>query len=97
MLEGIREASTVIGEGISAYLSDGKKVATTVGVITAIAGGIYGARMASNIGFKYLTDKLVKVCVRLFVCVEVVMRCGCVEIRVVCACVHVHGYVLIQC
>lgn len=61
VLEGIREAGAVVGDGVTKFLSDGKKVATTVGVITAIAAGIYGARMASNVGFKYLSNKLVKV------------------------------------
>jgi len=59
-LEGIREAGNVIGQGVTDYLSDGQKVATTVGIITAIAAGVYGARMGATVAGKYIADKLVK-------------------------------------
>eukprot|EP00035_Acanthoeca_spectabilis_P021059 m.436109 g.436109 ORF g.436109 m.436109 type:complete len:579 (+) comp17935_c0_seq1:54-1790(+) len=59
-LEGIREAGKVIGDGVQSFLTDTTKVATTVGIITAIAAGVYGARMGANVTGKYIADKLVK-------------------------------------
>lgn len=46
---------------MQSFLTDTTKVATTVGIITAIAAGVYGARMGANVTGKYIADKLVKV------------------------------------
>jgi ATPase family AAA domain-containing protein 3A/B len=61
VMEGIREAGTVVGDGVASFLTDTTKVATTVGVITAIAAGVYGARMGASVSGKYIADKLIKV------------------------------------
>ncbi|CAH8439418.1 unnamed protein product [Schistosoma turkestanicum] len=44
VLESITTAGSVIGNGISSFLSEPDKVATVIGSLTLLAGGIYGAK-----------------------------------------------------
>ncbi|KAH8853284.1 ATPase family AAA domain-containing protein 3-B [Schistosoma japonicum] len=44
VLESITTAGSVIGNGVSSFLSEPDKVATVVGSLTLLAGGIYGAK-----------------------------------------------------
>lgn len=77
VMEGIREAGTVVGDGVASFLTDTTKVATTVGVITAIAAGVYGARMGASVSGKYIADKLIKVkTVHSFALVLLRLGCG---------------------
>lgn len=59
-LEGIQEASRQIGDGVTAYLKDTEKVAKTVGLVTALAAGVYFSRSAATVTAKYMSDKLMK-------------------------------------
>ncbi|CAH8831742.1 unnamed protein product [Trichobilharzia szidati] len=44
VLESITTAGSVIGGGISSFLSEPDKVATVIGSLTLLAGGVYGAK-----------------------------------------------------
>lgn len=44
VLESITTAGSVIGNGISSFLSEPEKVATVIGSLTLLAGGVYGAK-----------------------------------------------------
>ncbi|VDQ02346.1 unnamed protein product [Trichobilharzia regenti] len=44
VLESITTAGSVIGSGISSFLSEPDKVATVIGSLTLLAGGVYGAK-----------------------------------------------------
>jgi ATPase family AAA domain-containing protein 3A/B len=59
-LEAIRVATSSVGGGISAFLSDERKVFTAVGGITAAAGGIYVARASSSVLGAYIAARLGK-------------------------------------
>lgn len=57
-LEGIREAGAVIGKGVTDYLSDTQKIGATVGVVTALAIGIYSVRAGTAVASKYISSRL---------------------------------------
>lgn len=44
ILESISTAGSVLGSGFNAFISEREKVATVVGSLTLLAGGIYGAK-----------------------------------------------------
>jgi len=48
----------VIGRGVSDYLADTQKMAATVGVVTALALGIYSVRAGSAVAGKYVSARL---------------------------------------
>lgn len=60
VLEGIKLAGTTVGDGLSAYLSDGEKIAATVGVVTALALGVYSTRAGAKVGGELLANRLRK-------------------------------------
>lgn len=57
-LEGIKVATSSVGAGLSSFVSDRKKVATTVGGLTAVALGIYSARAAATVAGGYIAARL---------------------------------------
>lgn len=59
-LESIRVATASIGGGLSAFLSDERKVLTAVGGLTAAAAGIYTARAATSVIGAYVAARLGK-------------------------------------
>lgn len=60
VLEGIRQAGATIGEGIRDFLSDTKKIGATVGIVTAIAVGVYAARSGTKVTADYVAQRLQK-------------------------------------
>ena len=44
VLEAIRTAGTMIGDGVTDFLQDKTKVTATIGVVTGLALGVYAAR-----------------------------------------------------
>jgi ATPase family AAA domain-containing protein 3A/B len=59
-LEAIRVATSSVGAGLSAFLSDERKVLTAVGGLTAAAAGVYAARAASGVAGAYVAARLGK-------------------------------------
>lgn len=57
-LEAIRVATTSVGGGLSAFLSDERKVLTAVGGITAAAAGVYAARATAGVIGAYVSARL---------------------------------------
>ena len=51
MLEGIRTAGTVIGDGFSNFITNYKEVGTTIGAVSLLALGVYAARFAARLTF----------------------------------------------
>lgn len=59
-LEGIKVATSSVGAGLSSFVSDKSKVATTVGGLSAAAVGIYSARAAAMVAGGYIAARLGK-------------------------------------
>lgn len=59
-LEGIKEAGRTVGAGITSYLNDKEKIASTVGIVTALAAGVYFTRSAATVSAKFMSDKLMR-------------------------------------
>jgi hypothetical protein len=51
VIEGIKVAGTVIGDGVSNFLTNYKEVGITIGAFSALALGIYTARLAICVSF----------------------------------------------
>jgi ATPase family AAA domain-containing protein 3A/B len=62
VLEGIRQAGATIGDGVRDFLSDTKKIGATVGLVTALAIGVYAARAGTKVTADYIAQRLQKVC-----------------------------------
>ena len=60
VLKAIAAAGTTIGNGISDFLGDTEKVAVTVGLVTAVAIGVYGARSGAAVVGQYASARLAK-------------------------------------
>jgi len=60
VLEGIREAGSILGDGFKEYISDTQKLTTTVGVLTAIAVGIYSAKVSTGVAGRFIEARLGK-------------------------------------
>ena len=56
MLESIKLVGTTVGEGISSYFNDTDKMIKTVGTLTAIAVGIYTAKVGTG-KFTYINSE----------------------------------------
>ncbi|KAI1892650.1 hypothetical protein AGOR_G00135750 [Albula goreensis] len=60
VLESIRTAGAVFGEGFHAFVSDWDKVTVTVAGMTLLAVGIYSARNATAVAGRYIEARLGK-------------------------------------
>lgn len=60
VLESIRTAGTVFGEGFRAFVSDWDKVTATVAGLTLLAVGVYSARNATAVAGRYIEARLGK-------------------------------------
>ena len=60
MLESIKLVGATIGDGISSYFSDSEKMIKTVGTLTAIAVGIYTAKVGTGIVGRFVESRLGK-------------------------------------
>lgn len=60
VMEGIKTAGTVIGEGAQAMLTDWNKVVTAVGGLSLLALGIYSAKGATGVTARYVEARLGK-------------------------------------
>nr|XP_023685789.1 ATPase family AAA domain-containing protein 3A [Paramormyrops kingsleyae] len=60
VLETIRTAGAVFGEGFHAFISDWDKVTATVAGLTLLAVGIYSARNATSVAGRYVEARLGK-------------------------------------
>uniref|UniRef100_A0A8C1NSA2 ATPase family AAA domain containing 3A n=1 Tax=Cyprinus carpio TaxID=7962 RepID=A0A8C1NSA2_CYPCA len=60
VLESIRTAGAVFGEGFRAFISDWDKVTATVAGLTLLAVGVYSARNATGVAGRYIEARLGK-------------------------------------
>lgn len=60
VLESIRTAGAVFGEGFRAFVSDWDKVTATVAGLTLLAVGVYSARNATGVAGRYIEARLGK-------------------------------------
>ncbi|KAF7693522.1 hypothetical protein HF521_008838 [Silurus meridionalis] len=60
VLESIRTAGAVFGEGFRAFISDWDKVTATVAGLTLLAVGVYSARSATAVAGRYIEARLGK-------------------------------------
>ncbi|XP_013861810.1 ATPase family AAA domain containing 3 [Austrofundulus limnaeus] len=60
VLESIKTAGTVFGEGFKAFVSDWDKVTATVAGLTLLAVGVYSARNATGVAGRYIEARLGK-------------------------------------
>ncbi|CAB1432054.1 unnamed protein product [Pleuronectes platessa] len=60
VLESIKTAGAVFGEGFRAFISDGDKVVATVAGLTLLAVGVYSARNATGVAGRYIEARLGK-------------------------------------
>eukprot|EP00924_Labyrinthula_sp_SR-Ha-C_P005008 maker-scaffold_1-snap-gene-18.40-mRNA-1 protein AED:0.01 eAED:0.01 QI:119/1/1/1/1/1/3/300/582 len=58
VLQGVKEAGTMIGEGFRDFLQDKEKMLTTVGIVTALALGVYTARTSTSVAGKLIEARL---------------------------------------
>lgn len=60
VLEAINAAGRTIGEGTAAFLSDPQRVTSAVGLVTALAAGVYATRAAARVAGDYASARLRK-------------------------------------
>uniref|UniRef100_A0A4W6BXF5 ATPase family AAA domain containing 3A n=1 Tax=Lates calcarifer TaxID=8187 RepID=A0A4W6BXF5_LATCA len=60
VLESIRTAGAVFGEGFRAFVSDWDKLTATVAGLTLLAAGVYSARNATAVAGRYIEARLGK-------------------------------------
>ncbi|KAK5923302.1 hypothetical protein CgunFtcFv8_000284 [Champsocephalus gunnari] len=60
VLESIKTAGAVFGEGFRAFISDGDKVTATVAGLTLLAAGVYSARNATAVAGRFIESRLGK-------------------------------------
>ncbi|XP_072238270.1 ATPase family AAA domain containing 3 [Leuresthes tenuis] len=60
VLESIKTAGTVFGEGFRSFVSDWDKVTATVAGLTLLAVGVYSARNATGVAGRYIEARLGK-------------------------------------
>ncbi|XP_041954328.1 ATPase family AAA domain-containing protein 3-A-like isoform X47 [Alosa sapidissima] len=60
VLESIKTAGAVFGEGFQAFVTDWDKVTVTVAGLSLLAVGIYSARNATGVGARYIEARLGK-------------------------------------
>ncbi|XP_069550117.1 ATPase family AAA domain-containing protein 3-like [Brachyistius frenatus] len=60
VLESIKTAGSVFGEGFRAFVSDWDKLTATVAGLTLLAAGVYSARNATSVARRYIEARLGK-------------------------------------
>lgn len=60
VIQGIREAGQTIGEGFHNFVTDPQKVAATVGIVTAVAVGVYAAKSGAHVTGQYISNRLAR-------------------------------------
>ncbi|XP_040008347.1 uncharacterized protein LOC120803681 isoform X2 [Xiphias gladius] len=60
VLESIRTAGAVFGEGLRAFISDWDRLTATVAGLTLLAAGVYSARNATSVAGRYIEARLGK-------------------------------------
>ncbi|XP_053694411.1 ATPase family AAA domain-containing protein 3A homolog [Sabethes cyaneus] len=60
VMEGIKTAGSVLGQGATALLSDWNKVATTVGGLSLLALGVYSAKGATGVTARFVEARIGK-------------------------------------
>ncbi|KAI9922017.1 hypothetical protein PsorP6_000050 [Peronosclerospora sorghi] len=60
VLEAIKLASTTVGSGFIAFVDDKEKLTTTVVSLTALAAGIYTAKVSTSVAGKYIEARMGK-------------------------------------
>ncbi|KAJ0411970.1 hypothetical protein ATCC90586_009927 [Pythium insidiosum] len=60
VMEGIKLAGSTVGAGIMTFVDDKEKLTTTVASLTALALGIYTAKVSTNVAGKYIEARLGK-------------------------------------
>ena len=60
MLESIKLAGETVGDGLKAFLSDQQKMAAAATTITAVALGIYSAKVGTGLAGRYTEARLGK-------------------------------------
>ncbi|XP_070824622.1 ATPase family AAA domain-containing protein 3-like [Chaetodon trifascialis] len=60
VLESIKTAGTVFGEGFRAFVSDWDKLTATVAGLTLLAAGVYSSRNATALAGRYIESRLGK-------------------------------------
>jgi len=60
VLNGIREAGAILGEGAKSYIQDWQKITTTVAGLSLLALGVYGARVSTQVAGRYIEARLGK-------------------------------------
>lgn len=60
VLEGIREAGGILGNGFREYLQDWQKITTTVAGLSLLALGIYSAKVSTQVAGRYISNRLGK-------------------------------------
>ncbi|XP_064423811.1 ATPase family AAA domain containing 3 [Latimeria chalumnae] len=60
VLDSIKTAGTVFGEGFRAFISDWDKVTATVAGLTLLAAGVYTAKNATGVAGRYIEARLGK-------------------------------------
>ena len=60
VLEGIKEATESLGEGVRDYLTDWNKLGNTVGALTLLAAGIYTAKVTTGVVGRIVEARLGK-------------------------------------
>lgn len=58
VMDAIREAGKTVGEGFQNFVTDPQKVGVTVGIVTALAAGVYAARSGANVAGQYVASRL---------------------------------------
>lgn len=60
VLESVKTAGAVIGEGVRDFLADPKKMTTAVGLLSAAALGVYGARAGTGLAARAVESRIGK-------------------------------------
>lgn len=58
VLEGIKAVGDTIGNGITSYLDNPKKILTSLGFVTGLALGVYGARSGVRVTSEFIAHRL---------------------------------------
>mmetsp|Transcript_34662 Transcript_34662/g.55435 ORF Transcript_34662/g.55435 Transcript_34662/m.55435 type:complete len:592 (+) Transcript_34662:136-1911(+) len=60
VLESVKEAGSIIGHGFNDFLNDKQKMGTTIGGLSLLAIGIYGARVSTGVLGRFIESRLGK-------------------------------------
>eukprot|EP00514_Thraustochytrium_sp_LLF1b_P010485 CAMPEP_0184541872 /NCGR_PEP_ID=MMETSP0199_2-20130426/1649_1 /TAXON_ID=1112570 /ORGANISM="Thraustochytrium sp., Strain LLF1b" /LENGTH=581 /DNA_ID=CAMNT_0026935623 /DNA_START=139 /DNA_END=1881 /DNA_ORIENTATION=+ len=60
ILQSVKEAGAIVGSGLNNFLEDRQKLATTAGLFTALAVGLYGARVSTGVIGRFVEARMGK-------------------------------------